>query len=350
MVAASRATARLSVRAPAACFIAVVALLVTVYALTPGLTDVGMAPLEIPPDVLVARARDIAGAAGYSTQPRDYAFDFGRDLGHLNHLAARRFDWTRLADERPGIFLWWYRESRGWLVPRGSSPSVTIDDPPPAPGDVEVVLDARSRQLLAFRAIPEARGTAGASGSEPDWRPLFDAAGLDMARFAETAPSRRSAGGFDLQRAWVGSAAAAPDVPVRVEAGALEGRAASFALRYPWSVSSATQPTEDRLPGAPAMPMLMGIVWTGLVAAALFARRNYRLGRLDARLKLVLDIYHRLTGKKPTPEGTAEARATLEAPGELSTSSRAGTPADRSAPGVAVSRRRGAGGSSRCRR
>ena len=247
-----------------------------------------MAPLETSPDVLVARARDVVGTAGYGTRPRDYAFDFGRDLGHLNHLAARGFDWRRLADERPGIFLWWYRESRGWLVPRGSSPSVTLDDPPPAPGDVELVLDARSRQLLLFRAIPENRGAPGASGGEPDWRPLFDAAGLDMARFAETAPSRRSGGGFDLQRAWVGSAAAAPDVPVRVEAGALEGRAASFALQYPWSVSSVDRPTEDRLMGVPAAPMLLGIAWTALVAAALFARRNYRLGRLDVRAAAAL--------------------------------------------------------------
>jgi serine/threonine-protein kinase len=288
MVAASRATVRLSVRALAACFASVVALLVTVYALMPGFTDIGMAPLEIPPDVLVARARDIAGAAGYGTRLRDHAFDFERDVGHLNHLAARGFDWRRLAGQRPGIFLWWYRESRGWLVPRGSWPAVTREDPPPAAGDIEVVLDARSRQLLSFRAIPDdgeaGNGVqAGTPETEPNWRPFFEAAGLDLARFAEAAPARRPAGSFDVRRAWLGSAAAAPDVPVRVEAGALDGRAVSFAVQYPWSARAGPAMTKDRLLGMPALPGFMGIVWFSLVVGAVLVRRNYRLGRLDPR-------------------------------------------------------------------
>jgi serine/threonine-protein kinase len=288
MVAASRATVRLSVRALAACFIAVLALLVTIFALMPGFTDVGMAPLEVPPDVLVARARDIATSTGYGARLRDYAFSFARDGGHLDYLRARRFDWTRLADLRPGVFVWWYRESPGWLVPRGSSPAVTREDPPLAAGDVEVVLDARSRQLLAFRAVPD-EGEAGngvrvgTPGTEPNWRPLFEAAGLDMARFAEAAPVRRSAGSFDVRRAWLGSAVAAPDLPVRVEAGALDGRAVSFVVQYPWSARAGTAMTEDRLFGMPALPGFMAIVWFSLVAGAVLVRHNYRLGRLDLR-------------------------------------------------------------------
>jgi len=288
MVAASRATVRLGVRALAWCFVAVVALLVTIYALMPGFNDVGMAPLEVPPDVLVARARDIAGAAGYGARPRDHAFDFERDLGHLDHLGARGFDWRRLADLRPGIFLWWYRESRGWLVPRGSWPGVTRENPPPAAGDVEVVLDARSRQLLAFRAVPDdgeagTGGRAGTQGAEPDWRPFFEAAGLDMARFAAAAPARRPADNPDVRRAWLGSAAAAPDVPVRVEAGALDGRAVSFIVQYPWSARAGAVMTRDRLLGMPALPGFMAIVWFSLIVGAVLVRHNYRLGRLDLR-------------------------------------------------------------------
>jgi hypothetical protein len=287
MVAASRATVRLSARAIAACFVGVIALLVAVYAVMPGVTDLGMAPLETPPEVLAARARDIAASAGYGARPRDQAFGFARDLPQLAHLEAHGFDWNRLADLRPGIFVWWYRESPGWLVPRGSSPAVTRDDPPPAPGSVEIVLDARSRQLLAFHAVPgpdqEGGATGGTQATEPDWRPLFDAAGLDKARFTDAAPGRPSAGSFDLRRAWLGSAAAAPDVRVRVEAGAMDGRAVSFALRYPWSAAVGSAWTEDQLIGMPALPMLMVIVWTSLVVGALFVRRNYRLGRLDVR-------------------------------------------------------------------
>jgi hypothetical protein len=58
----------------------------------------------------------------------------------------------------------------------------------------------------------------------------------------------------------------------------------SFVLRYAWSVATEPEATQPRLAGAPALPMLMvGIAWTSLLAACLFARRNYRLGRLDVR-------------------------------------------------------------------
>jgi hypothetical protein len=73
------------------------------------------------------------------------------------------------------------------------------------------------------------------------------------------------------------------DKRVRVEAGALDGRAVSFVLHYPWSARAGTTMTEDRLLGMPALPGFMAIVWFSLVAGAVLVRRNYRLGRLDPR-------------------------------------------------------------------
>ena len=124
------------------------------------------------------------------------------------------------------------------MVPRNQALSVTRDDPPRAAGEVEITLDARSRHLRSFRAIPDDRGPAGTAGSEPDWRPLFDAAGLDMARFTPATPGSPPAGGFDLRRAWLGPPVAAPDQPVRVEAAALGSRPVSFVLRYAWSAGT----------------------------------------------------------------------------------------------------------------
>jgi serine/threonine-protein kinase len=284
MLAVSRATVRLSVRAIAACFVASVALLVAAYVISPYAQDVGIAPPDTPPEALVARARDIATSVGYGAQPRDYAFAFERDRTRLAYLKTHGFDWSRLANARPGPFLWWYRQSNRWMVPRNQALSVTRDDPPPAAGEVEITLDARSRQLLSFSAIPDDHGPAGTAVSEPDWRPLFDAAGLDMARFTAATPGSPPAVGFDLRRAWVGSTAEQPDQPVRIEAAALGGRSVCFVLRYAWSAATEPEATEPRLAGAPALPMLIvGIVWTSLLAACLFARRNYRLGRLDVR-------------------------------------------------------------------
>jgi hypothetical protein len=293
MVAASRATVRLSARATAACFVAVVALLALVYALMPRFNDLGIAPIEVPPEVLVAKARDIAASAGYSGRPGDYAFGFTRDQGRLEDLAAGHFDWNKLAELRPGIFVWWYRQSPGWLVPRGSNPAVTRDDPPSSPGAVDVLLDPRTRQLLSFRAVPDNRGRAApAPATEPDWRPLFEAAALDMSRFTPAAAQRPPDAAFDLRRAWTGSAAATPDVNVRIEASALNGKAVSFALEYPWSATASATPsaamTEARLVGMPALPGFIAIVSILSIAGVLFVRHSYRLGRLDPRGPAVL--------------------------------------------------------------
>jgi hypothetical protein len=283
MVAASRTTVRLSVRALVACFVAVIVLLVAAFAISPHDQDIGIAPPDVPPDVLVAKARDIAASVGYDAPPRDYAFGFERDRARLGYLKAHGFDWNRLANVRPGPFLWWYRQSDRWLAPRNPALSVTRDDPPTSAGEVDVTLDARSRQLLSFRAITDDDGPAGTAGAEPDWRPLFAAAGLDMARFTALTPGRPPAGGFDLRRAWLGSTAAEPDQPLRVDAAALGGRPVSFVLRYPWSAATQPEPVGPSAILARANPMVRGMLWTSLLAAALFVRRNYRLGRLDVR-------------------------------------------------------------------
>jgi serine/threonine-protein kinase len=127
MLAVSRAAVSLSVRAIAACFVAVIVLLIAVYVVSPRTQDIGIAPPDTPPDALVARARDIATSVGYSGQPRDYAFAFERDQARLADLKAQGFDWSRLANARPGPFLWWYRQSNRWMVPRNQALSVTRD-------------------------------------------------------------------------------------------------------------------------------------------------------------------------------------------------------------------------------
>ena len=47
---------------------------------------------------------------------------------------------------RPSTFRWRYRQAAGWLVPVSVDPSVTRDDPPPAPGELQITLDARGRR------------------------------------------------------------------------------------------------------------------------------------------------------------------------------------------------------------
>ncbi len=69
----------------------------------------------------------------------------------------------------------------------------------------------------------------------PNWRPLFDAAGLDIAAFTTSSPEWTPHSFADTRAAWAGHYPERPDVPIRVEASAYHGRPVSFMIVGPWT-------------------------------------------------------------------------------------------------------------------
>ena len=196
MVAAAGPTDGLQPRAALALLACVAVSLMMVLLLTPSTSMLGKLPLEVPPEELSIRARDIARSLGYTDEPADVAAGFDWDSGYLARVRANT---PRLADREAaamGAGRWPRRRgrsrSRTWRVQRlwfPSSRAVAFGALPanrtlPEAGPIR--RHARSQRSsvecrsVADRAADASRPIAG----EPDWSALFRAAGLDMNRFA----------------------------------------------------------------------------------------------------------------------------------------------------------------------
>jgi hypothetical protein len=251
--------------------------------------------LENPPEVLVARAREILVRLGYGDTPEDSAYFFGIDTyEHVKYIEEHDKTptrWNALATDRPSPVLFWYRQSPRQMRPEafyasGGAGRVTSFDPPmDKVGMVSVVVDMRGR-LVGFQAVPPQRDppvSAAPPAPAPDWSPLFSAAGLDTASFHSAAPEWTPLAWGDTRAAWIGSFTGYENIPVRVEAASYQGKPIYFDLIYPW-----TEP--DR--STPYSPALSQKIWTVtlcffffavLIGGVLIARHNLLLGRVDAR-------------------------------------------------------------------
>src|SRR5262249_25563685 len=134
-------------------------------------------------------------------------------------------------------------------------------------------------RLIYFRAVsPQQIDSAPAH--PVDWKPLFDAAGLDPAQWSPATPEWIPLSGFDELAAWTGAFIHAPSVPVRIEAAAWKGRPVSFEIRGPWNIPDRDTPSQ-----ASGQLFETAVTYTiiaiTLCLAAGLAWFNYRRGRAD---------------------------------------------------------------------
>jgi serine/threonine-protein kinase len=251
-----------------------------------------LAALDHPPEVLVAKARELVKAFGYPEQPADSDHGFGTYGSYLSDIErhdAKVDRWKVLRRDPPSAFLFWYRQSPRYLVPRGffsggpTGGKVDPSDPPMnLSGMVFVLLDPKGR-LQEFEAVPPQKDPPKPPVPAPDWQVLFSAAGLDAARFISAEPEWTPLAWGDARAAWTGTLAERPEIPVRVEAAAYRGKPIYFEIVYPWD-------TPNRMPGgSPSAQDLISTValllffFTTLVGGAVVAGINLRAGRGDTR-------------------------------------------------------------------
>ena len=249
---------------------------------------VGRIDMDHPPDVLTEKARDLARSLGYTAKPAGVADGFDYDHDYLQYV--ERADkspgkWEhRLGNRQPAAMVFWYRESPRPLDPEPLGISrVDLSDPPPiVSGMVQVTLDPQGR-LVEFDAVPPQVDTSNGDAAPPDWKRLFDAAGLDLARFAPSAPQWTPLGVCDARAAWTGVLPGGDNTPVRVEAAAWHGKPTYFQIIGPW-----TRP--DRMQEFHLNPSLKALFICALAMGALLlsaavylARNNIRRERADRR-------------------------------------------------------------------
>ena len=241
-VAAAGAGGRISGRAAVGACVVMLLTLVTALALAGRAQLVPRAPLPLSLPVLANKAEEILGALRLGRNTPHEAYGFDRYEEYLEEVQARDRSagrWDRLSRTRPAAIDFWFRQSPRPLVTNRPGQRVTMQDPPlDVAGMVAMRLDpeGRLRELAVVTLQDSPSGPPGGGRilpdpdrvADPDWRPLFGAAGLDPAVFAAVEPQRIPPMYVDLTAAWEGVYPESPDERIRVEAAAVEGRPVAF--------------------------------------------------------------------------------------------------------------------------
>ena len=290
MVAAAGEKTGLRPLVAAACLAAIFACLVGLAFLGRRVTLIERIPFETSPEILAGKGRETIAQLGYPGRPFDRAYGLNYDYDFLEYIRKDESPdrWRQLEHGRGGAVNFWYRESPGHLQlskpPTGvRNWSASDSDPPPSlPGMSGVKLDTLGRLREFYARPPEVRGATSGGASAPDWGRLFRLADLDPSRFAPAEALWNPETAFDARAAWTGTAAEMPDIPLRVEAAAYEGRPVFFKLVAPWT----KQGRAEQAPHAFTAIFIFGLFF----GAALLAWRNYRRGKGDRQSALRLAL------------------------------------------------------------
>jgi hypothetical protein len=293
LVAASGSTEGLSPKIAIPVLAGTAVALVAYCVLSAAIQPVNRLPLENSPDVLEAKAREIIRGLGYTEKPADSFRWFGDDVPYFNWLGGKvkgREAWDKVLGASPTAVYLGYRGSPQPLAAQRyeSRGSVQPNDPPVTLSgmtSVQVDLDGRLRYFLA---VPP-QVVSNAASHAIDWTPLFQAARFDMASFKPAEPEWAQLVTADTRAAWTGQYPGRPEIAIRVEAGAYQGKPVYFEIIWPW-----TKPY--RTSGATAPPSVRNLVnqalgWILLLAAAVLARINWRAGRGDKRGAALLGAF-----------------------------------------------------------
>jgi hypothetical protein len=296
MVAAAGGEGAASARRAWTLLAAVLVLIGGVVAIAPYSTDLGLSRFSKSRDVLVARAREIAGRFGYDRDPLDSEAAFFRNYSPLLYKAQNTpsVQWRReMRGWFPPIALG-YRQSPRWMVPLNPDGTVQQTDPPyEVSGMVGMALDAEGR-LTGLRAMPPQLDTT-RTVIEPDWAALFQEAGLDMTAFREQTPRWVPPAAYDVRREWRGEAPWAAGVPLEVSGAGFAGKPVLFEVRGPWSRPQRMEVQAQSRGRAISGATIGVITLVVFVLGVVLARRNLRLGRGDRRGAVRLGIFLAVT-------------------------------------------------------
>ena len=245
-------------------------------------------PFEKPPEALADKAREIARGLGYSDRGFSSAYGFTYRIANLRYLLGHFRDRAGqfLAVSRPPVIAFWYRSSPRSLAPRAISDVLRVsqNDPPlDVPGMLYIRLDTEGR-LGGFTAIPPQEDQSKGPWPAPDWRALFSAAGLDLARFTPSEPTWTPPVMADVRAAWSGTYPDSPEIPLRVEAAAFHGKPVNFVVLLP-----DVQPGPEGRSAGDLVYLVIELII--ILGSFPFARYNLRLGRGDTRAATRLALF-----------------------------------------------------------
>jgi hypothetical protein len=245
--------------------------------------------LEQPPEALAERARNILRSVGYAEPPVDTSMGFYQGNEFLRYIAEHDQSNTRWDHLETGAFVFWYRGSPRPLAVQAFASdapmqgAVWTDDPPLDVSGMTLVQLNPLGRLTEFVALPPQIEEPSGVASSLDWGPLFSAAGLDPSKWLPAQPTWTPPSYGDARAAWTGSLAERPTIPMRIEAAAYRGKPVYFELIGPWTRPERMQPYQATSGERAVLAIGLVLFPSLLVATAMLARRNLRLGRGDRR-------------------------------------------------------------------
>jgi hypothetical protein len=299
MVAASGAKEGLAPKIAAGMLLAVAVGLLLAIIIADRYTLNNRIPLDNPPEVLIARAKEILRNLGYPSPQTDAASGFAIDGYYLDYIQSHDKSssrWDVLSRERPASLNFWYRESPrefkafNFYSSGGAGEITTFDPAMNVSGMTAVTVDTAGH-LIHFEAVPPQVNDNHAPAQPPDWQPLFSAAGLQLSDFQSVAPEWTPLAWGDTRAAWLRTLPGPGTISERVEAASYLGKPIYFDLVYPWDKPARAQPyqqtTREKI-----TTLILVTLFVGLIAASVFVvRKNLRLNRGDTRGTVRLGIF-----------------------------------------------------------
>jgi serine/threonine protein kinase len=290
MVAAAGESAGLRPRTALICLAAVLLGLAFTTSFSVRYNALDKMALDLTPEVLTQKSREIISRLGYEGRPADSAFNLHSDDDFQDYVEKhdKPPHWDAVLSARPSLLQYWYRQSPDTMVTTDFRDSlltpgiVTRTDPPTVlSGMINLELDPQGR-LSFFQAIPPQKLTEVKGGAAPfDWNILFNVAGLDPSQFQPAPSTWTSLAESDARMAWTGTWPGSTR-PLRVEAAAFHGKPVFFSLIGDWTKPQRMKDTEKPTIGQQISRIVGLILLTSLLSGAvLLARRNYRQGRGD---------------------------------------------------------------------
>jgi serine/threonine-protein kinase len=264
----------------------IVALIISVALISHG-NALNNLSLDLSPEVLNQKAKDIVAQLGYTAKPVDSVgeIDYDDDYQRWLEKNEKQPDWSKVLAQQPSILRFIYRQSPRYLIPvdihrQLAAGVVTATDPPPTiSGMINLQLDTTGR-LVLFEAIPPQMQENPPPARPVDWKPLLAGSGLDVFQLQPAPPQWVSLAAFDERVAWTGKWPESGR-PLRVEAAAWRGKPVYFQMIGPWTQASRMRPPENST--GVRVGNVIGIILFFLLpmGAALLARRQYKQGKGD---------------------------------------------------------------------
>jgi serine/threonine-protein kinase len=284
MVAAAGTTSALRPAGAIAGLVFALVMIVTAIVLADRLQITSLVPMPKPPVLLVDRAKQILTSFGYEPGvDSGYGFLTANYLtyaGRKKELGTRE----RFASGVPAALHFWYRSSPVVMIPTANGSHVTQDDPPfVISGMTTVVIDPEGR-LIRFSAVPPQLDADHPKDTPVDWKPLFDASGLDMTAFKASEPQWAPPVFAQSRVAWTGPQPGVAGTEMRIEAASYGGKPVYFYPVSAWTTPTRMAQTIDQRRQVQWRSVVLQVIVMGmLIAAALIARHNIRKGRGDRR-------------------------------------------------------------------